>query len=58
MLEFFEQGDDLYSRFTLGKPPRKSPIESPASKWLNKLWMGTRVPTKTTVPARIFGSEW
>src|SRR5207247_5911869 len=32
------------SRRTLGKPSRKSSIDSPASRWSNKLCTGTRVP--------------
>jgi predicted RNase H-like HicB family nuclease len=35
------------SRFTLGKPSRKSALESPASRRSNRLSIGTRVPGKT-----------
>src|ERR1700758_5004596 len=45
------------SRFTLGKPSRKSAMESPAPRWSNRLLIGTRVPAKTGSPPRISGAR-
>src|SRR5207249_6629560 len=44
------------SRETLGKPSRKSSIESPASRWSMSVGIGTRVPAKQGAPLMISGS--
>ena len=44
------------SRETLGKPSRKTSIESPASRWSISVWIGTRVPAKQGAPLMISGS--
>lgn len=43
-------------RRTAGNPSKKSSIDSPPSKWSNKLLTGTRVPVNTGSPPMTAGS--